>query len=90
MNLSNPKKVFLYTELQASRPFTEVEWRKINPAMEYENGLSEFVSPLKLYGESDGKDAKLTETLRGLMKPEGTKFQYAHGARNSNALSPDT
>ena len=39
MSSANPKKVFLYTELQASRPFTEVEWHRINQEMKREAGL---------------------------------------------------
>lgn len=53
----------------------------------YEEGLTELSAPLRLYGET--RDAKVEETLRGFLKLEGTKFQYTHGAKNLNRISPD-
>ncbi|AGY59369.1 YdhR family protein [Gloeobacter kilaueensis] len=35
----SPNKVFLYTELQASKPFSEVNWQLLNPEMKKEKGL---------------------------------------------------
>lgn len=54
----------------------------------YLEGLSEAAAPLRLYGET--RDPKIAETLRGFLKPETTKFQYTHGAKNLNRVSPDT
>lgn len=54
----------------------------------YENGLSEAAAPLKTYGATD--DEKIGEALKAFLKLETTKFQYTHGAKNPNAISPDT
>ena len=54
----------------------------------YLEGLSEAAAPLRLYGET--RDPKMAEALRGFLKPETTKFQYTHGAKNLNRISPDT
>ena len=54
----------------------------------YLEGLSEAAAPLRLYGET--LDPKIGETLRGFLEPETTKFQYTHGAKNLNRVSPDT
>lgn len=53
----------------------------------YESGLSEAAAPLKTYGETG--DEKIGEGLRGMMTLDGTKFQYTHGAKNPNLISPD-
>ena len=53
----------------------------------YEEGLSENAAPLKVYGPN--RDPKLTEALRGFLKVETTKFQYTHGAKNAESISPD-
>lgn len=54
----------------------------------YLEGLSETAEPLKTYGLA--RDPKIEETVRGILKPEITKFQYIHGAKNLNLVSPDT
>lgn len=54
----------------------------------YENGLSEAAAPLKTYGASG--DEKIGEALKNFLKPETTKFQYTHGAKNPALISPDT
>ncbi len=54
----------------------------------YENGLSEAAAPLKTYGETG--DEKIGEALKGFLKFETTKFQYLHGAKNPELISPDT
>lgn len=54
----------------------------------YAEGLSENAEPLKTYGLA--RDPKIEETVRGILKPEVTKFQYVHGAKNPNRISPDT
>ena len=54
----------------------------------YENGLSEAAAPLKTYGATG--DEKIGEALKSFLKPETTKFQYTHGAKNPQLISPDT
>ncbi len=54
----------------------------------YEVGLTDAASFLKTYGET--RDPKLTEKLLGFLTLETTKFQYTYGAKNPNAISPDT
>jgi hypothetical protein len=39
MSTSNPKKVFLYGELQISAPFEQVDWRRINENLKGVKGL---------------------------------------------------
>ncbi len=60
----------------------------IQNANAYEEGFSEMGEPLKVYGET--RDPKIREALKGVLKLETTKFQYLHGARNPNLISPDT
>lgn len=54
----------------------------------YESGLSETAAPLKTYGATG--DEKIGEALKGFLKLETTKFQYLHGAKNPDLISPDT
>lgn len=54
----------------------------------YEFGLSENATFLKTYGETH--DPKTTEMIHGILKLEGTKFQYITGARDPKLISPDT
>lgn len=54
----------------------------------YLDGLAEAAAPLRLYGET--RDPKIAETLRGFLTLETTKYQYTHGAKNLNKISPDT
>jgi pimeloyl-ACP methyl ester carboxylesterase len=54
----------------------------------YEFGLSEAAAFLKTYGET--RDPKMTETIRGFLKLETTKFQYLQGAHDPALISPDT
>ena len=60
----------------------------IQNANAYEEGFSEMGEPLKVYGET--LDPKIREALKDVLKLETTKFQYLHGARNPNLISPDT
>src|SRR5262249_49940666 len=53
----------------------------------HEEGLSEPAAPLKTFGET--RDPKIGEVLRGLLKPETTKFHYTERAHNLNPISPD-
>jgi hypothetical protein len=36
---SNPKKVFVYTEVQLSVPFEQAPWRELNPILKEQKGL---------------------------------------------------
>ena len=53
----------------------------------YEEGLREFWEPLKAYwaDQSESNEA----ALRGLLTIDATKWQYTHGTRNPEAISPD-
>ena len=53
----------------------------------YEEGLREFWDPIKAYW-SDRSDQN-AETLRGLLTIDATKWQYTHGTRDAESISPD-
>ena len=53
----------------------------------YEEGLREFWDPLKAYWKD--KTPENAEELRGLLTLDATKWQYTHGTRNQEAISPD-
>jgi pimeloyl-ACP methyl ester carboxylesterase len=55
----------------------------------YDEGLdNDFWKPIKAYWkESTSKDRR--DALRGFLKPDATKWQYTHGARNAASISPD-
>ena len=53
----------------------------------YEEGLREFWNPFKAYWkEQSTENAK---TLLGFLTLDITKWQYTHGTRNPNGISPD-
>ena len=55
----------------------------------YEEGLdNDFWKPLKVYWK-DRSEAN-ADALRKALTLEATKWQYTHGARNAEAISPDT
>jgi pimeloyl-ACP methyl ester carboxylesterase len=55
----------------------------------YEEGLDhDFWQPLKAYWQ-DRTDQN-AEPLRGFLTLDGTKWQYTHGVRHVDAISPDT
>ena len=54
----------------------------------YEEGLRGFWNPLKNYWENSTEEN--ADKLRDFLKVEATKWQYTHGARNPNLISPDT
>ena len=55
----------------------------------YEEGLdNDFLKPLKVYWK-DRSEAN-ADALRKALTLEATKWQYTHGARNAEAISPDT
>ncbi len=55
----------------------------------YDEGLdNDFWKPIKAYWtEPDNKDRR--EALRGLLSLEATKWQYTHGVKNAESISPD-
>ena len=55
----------------------------------YEEGLSgDFWSPTKAYWKE--RSEKHASVLRNFLNVDATKWQYTHGARNPNRISPDT
>jgi pimeloyl-ACP methyl ester carboxylesterase len=53
----------------------------------YDEGLGEFWEPLKAYWSEPNEKNK--EALRKFLTIEATQWQYTHGVRNENAISPD-
>ncbi len=53
----------------------------------YEEGLREFWEPLKAYWKD--KTEAHVEALRGFLNRDATRWQYVHGTRNPEAISPD-
>ena len=53
----------------------------------YDEGLREFWEPIKAYWREPNEKNKYA--LRKLLTIEATKWQYTHGTRNENAISPD-
>jgi len=54
----------------------------------YEEGLRAFWNPLKNYWKNPTEEN--ANKLRDFLKVEATKWQYTHGTRNPNRISPDT
>jgi pimeloyl-ACP methyl ester carboxylesterase len=53
----------------------------------YDEGLGEFWEPLKAYWSEPNEKNK--EALRKFLTIGATQWQYTHGVRNENAISPD-
>ena len=53
----------------------------------YTEGLREFWDPIRTYWKEPS--AQNAEPLAGFISPEGVKWQYTHGVRNEQAISPD-
>jgi len=53
----------------------------------YDEGLRDFWIPLRAYWKD--RSAANTDGLRKLLTIEATKWQYTHGTRNANRISPD-
>jgi pimeloyl-ACP methyl ester carboxylesterase len=53
----------------------------------YEEGLREFWAPFKTYWKDSSEQN--AETLRKLLTLEATRWQYTHGTRQVEAISPD-
>ncbi len=54
----------------------------------YDEGLLDFWKPLKAFWED--QSPKNAEALKGLLTIDATKWQYTHGVRNAETISPDT
>ena len=53
----------------------------------YEEGLGEFWTPFRAYWQDRGEET--AKPLAGFLNLEATKWQYTHGTRNPQAISPD-
>ena len=53
----------------------------------YDEGLREFWEPLKAYWSEPNEKNK--DALKKLLTVEATRWQYTHGVKNENAISPD-
>ncbi len=53
----------------------------------YEEGLRDFWNPLKAYWKE--KSMENEKALRGLLTLDATKWQYTHGVRDVETISPD-
>jgi pimeloyl-ACP methyl ester carboxylesterase len=53
----------------------------------YEEGLKDFWIPIKAYWQNRSKENEAA--LRKLLTIDATKWQYTHGVRNVEAISPD-
>jgi len=53
----------------------------------YKEGLREFWDPIRKYWNE--RSAENAEPLAGFISPEGVKWQYTHGVRNAERISPD-
>jgi len=53
----------------------------------YEEGLKEFWDPIKKYWNE--KTVENGKALEGFHAPDGLKWQYTHGVRNPETISPD-
>jgi pimeloyl-ACP methyl ester carboxylesterase len=54
----------------------------------YDEGLREFWKPLKAYWKEQSPEN--AAALKGLLTVDATKWQYTHGVRNPESISPDT
>ena len=53
----------------------------------YKEGLKDFWIPIRKYWEN--RTAENAEPLAGFISPDGVKWQYTHGVRNEDTISPD-
>jgi pimeloyl-ACP methyl ester carboxylesterase len=53
----------------------------------YKEGLREFWDPIRKYWNE--RSAENAESLAGFISPDGVKWQYTHGVRNAERISPD-
>ncbi len=68
--------------------YTErVETLIIQNGNAYDEGLREFWDPIKEYWHD--RTPEKAEPLTGFITPDGVKWQYTHGVRDLQAISPD-
>ncbi len=72
----------------ATRHPERVESLIIQNGNAYDEGLREFWEPLKAYWRD--QSPQNADALKSLLTIEATKWQYTHGVRDANAISPDT
>ena len=72
--------------LAAAHP-ERVESLIIQNGNAYNEGLLEFWDPIKAYWQD--RSEKNGDALRGLLTIDATRWQYTHGTRNPEAISPD-
>lgn len=53
----------------------------------YQEGLREFWDPIRKYWKD--RTAENAQALAGFISPDGVKWQYTHGVRNAELISPD-
>ena len=53
----------------------------------YKEGLREFWDPIRKYWND--RTAENAQALAGFIAPDGVKWQYTHGVRNAELISPD-
>ncbi len=71
----------------ATRHPDRVESLIIQNGNAYEEGVLEFWDPLKKYWGN--KSPENADALRGLLTLDATRWQYTHGTRNVESISPD-
>jgi len=71
----------------AARNPERVEALIVQNGNAYEEGLREFWIPIKKYWEE--YTVENGKTLEGFHSPDGLKWQYTHGVRNPDVISPD-
>jgi pimeloyl-ACP methyl ester carboxylesterase len=72
----------------ATRHPERVESLIIQNGNAYDEGLLDFWKPLKAYWKDQSPEN--AEALKGLLTIDATKWQYTHGVRNTEVISPDT
>jgi pimeloyl-ACP methyl ester carboxylesterase len=72
----------------ATRHPERVEALIVQNGNAYEEGLREFWVPLKAYWKAKTPENEVA--LRKFLTIEATRWQYTHGVRNVEAISPDT
>ena len=71
----------------ASRHPKQVQALIVQNGNAYAEGLREFWDPIRRYW--DNPSPENAEPLAGFISPEGVKWQYTHGVRNEQLISPD-
>ena len=72
----------------AARHPERVQSLIIQNANAYDEGLREFWDPFRAYWKD--RNPQTAEPLEGFLDLAATKWQYTHGVRNAEVISPDT